>query len=639
MTPRQISLLLLATLCCLASANHLALAETANPLTDKPKTSLPNILWLTSEDNGPELGCYGDDYADTPNLDKLADDGIRYLNCWSNAPVCAPARTTIISGLFPTSLGGQHMRSEVALPDSLKLYPTLLRELGYYCTNNSKTDYNLATPKDLWNESSKTAHWRNRDDNQPFFAVFNFTISHESRLRTRPHKAVHDPAKVRIPLYHPDTPEVRQDWAQYYDRLTQMDAEAGRILKQLDEDGLSDNTIVFYYGDHGSGMPRGKRWLYQSGLRVPMIVRIPPQYQHVTPDSLTPGSESTRLISFVDLAPTLLSLAGQTPPETMHGKAFLGAKATEDPDFIYGFRDRMDERIDMSRAIRSQDYMYIRNFLPHRPQGAYLDYMFQTPTTQVWKRLFDEGKLNEAQSVFWKPKPLEEFYDLRHDPDQVRNLADEPEFQNQLADHRKALKEWMIRVNDLGLLPEGEMHQRVRDDTAIPTPYDLGTNSSGYDVTEVFPVADRATRNLNRPINELLSSVDHPDAAVRFWVANGLLIRATRGKPTNALLSPAETLLADRSPYVRCVAAETLARFGTSVQRKAALDILLALVNARKSGTFESMAALTSLDACRPSKKEIGTALEKLPKSDGTSPKRYGNYIPKLASRILDLAD
>ncbi len=238
----------------------------------------PNFLWITSEDNGPELGCYGDDYADTPNIDALAAKGQRYLNCWSNAPVCAPARTTIISGMFPNSLGAQHMRSEVKLPPEAVLYPQVFHQLGYYCTNNSKEDYNLQTPANLWDDSSGKAHWRKRRAGQPFFAVFNFTISHESKLRTRPHTAIHDASKVKVPPYHPDTPEVRQDWAQYYDRVTEMDREVGQVLQQLQDDGLAENTIVFYYGDHGSGMPRGKRWLYQSGLRVPMVVHVPERF-------------------------------------------------------------------------------------------------------------------------------------------------------------------------------------------------------------------------------------------------------------------------------------------------------------------------------------------------------------------------
>ncbi|MFO1066260.1 MAG: sulfatase-like hydrolase/transferase, partial [Pirellulales bacterium] len=213
----------------------------------------PNVLWITSEDNGPELGCYGDAYSTSPNIDALAAKGQIYLNCWSNAPVCAPARTTIVTGLYPTSLGAQHMRSHVRLPDSMQLYPQLFQQQGYYCTNNVKEDYNVIKPKGAWNESSAKAHWRKRKAGQPFFAVFNFTTTHESQIRKRPHTPVHDPAKVKVPPYHPDTKEVREDWAQYYDQITAMDREVGEVLAQLREDGLEDNTIVVYYGDHGCG--------------------------------------------------------------------------------------------------------------------------------------------------------------------------------------------------------------------------------------------------------------------------------------------------------------------------------------------------------------------------------------------------
>ncbi len=275
----------------------------------------PNILWITSEDNGPQLGCYGDRYAVTPNIDALAAKSLRFQRCWSNAPVCAPARTTIISGMYATSLGGHHMRSGVKLPPGMKLYPELMREAGYYCTNNSKTDYNFAGADAGWDQSSNQAHWRNRpSDETPFFAVFNYTVSHESKIRTRPHTLKHDPAKAPLPAYHPDTAEVRHDWAQYYDKVTEMDRAVGKILQQLKADGLADSTIIFYYGDHGSGMPRSKRWPFDSGLRVPLILHVPEKYLDLAPQEYAPGAESKRLTAFVDLAPTILSLAGAKPP-------------------------------------------------------------------------------------------------------------------------------------------------------------------------------------------------------------------------------------------------------------------------------------------------------------------------------------
>lgn len=596
----------------------------------------PNILWITSEDNGPELGCYGDDYATTPNIDALAARGMRYANCWSNAPVCAPARTTIITGLYPTSFGGQHMRSQVTLPSVAKLYPQYFRDAGYYCTNNSKTDYNFDHNIDeIWNESSRKAHWRNRQEGQPFFAVFNFTISHESKLRTRPHKAVHDAAQVTVPDYHPDTPEVRQDWAQYYDRLTEMDREVGKVLKELEADGLRDNTIIFYYGDHGSGMPRGKRWLYQSGLRVPMIVSVPDRLQSLVENQYEVGAESDRLISFVDLAPTVLSLAGIEPPEHLHGKVFLGPYATEDPQYIYGFRDRMDERYDMSRAIRDGRYMYIRNFYPHRPQGTYLEYMFQTPTTQVWKRLFEEGKLNEAQSVFWKRKAPEELYDLANDQYQTKNLADSEEHTQVLNRMRSAVRDWMIDIKDVGLLPEGEMISRSKDST----PYEMARNEQQFPVEDLYRAADLASRANSNDLDRLLQLGESSDSGVRFWVANGLLHRASIGRDNPSLLVAARNLATDDSAYVRCIANETLVRFGDPEDRPEALDRLVDLADAKKHSTFVAMTALNGLDWCRPSAKELPEDFSTYPAHDGQSAKRYNGYVPRLLKRVESIAD
>jgi len=227
----------------------------------------PNILWLTSEDHGPHLGCYGDAYATTPNVDALAKRGLRYTHAWSNAPVCAPARTTLISGLYASSTGGEHMRSMVPFPAGKQMFPQLLREAGYYCTNNVKEDYNIETPGQPWDDSSRRGHWKHRRTEQPFFSVFNSGKSHESQIRRRPHQAIHDPAKVRLPAYHPDTREVREDWAQYYDVVSEADADAGERLKELDAAGLAADTIVFYFADHGSGMPRNKRWPCDQGLQ------------------------------------------------------------------------------------------------------------------------------------------------------------------------------------------------------------------------------------------------------------------------------------------------------------------------------------------------------------------------------------
>ncbi|MEP0844134.1 MAG: sulfatase-like hydrolase/transferase, partial [Phycisphaerae bacterium] len=513
----------------------------------------PNILWLTSEDNGLHLGCYGDTYATTPNLDALAARGLIYLHAWSNAPVCAPARTAIISGLYPNSTGAEHMRSLVRPPGFSRMFPTLLREAGYYCTNNQKEDYNLEKPGRVWDESSGRAHWRNRRPGQPFFAVFNHEITHESQIRKRPHDFRHDPARVRVPAYHPDTPEVRQDWAQYYDRLAEMDAQVGAKLRELEQAGLAEDTIVFYYGDHGPGLPRCKRAACDSGLHVPLIVYVPPKLRALAPRDYAPGGRIDRLVSFVDLAPTVLSLAGVRPPAWMQGRAFMGPFEAPPPEFLFGLRGRMDERHDLVRSVRDQRYVYVRNFMPHRPHGQHVAYMFLTPTTQVWKQMYDQGRLTAVQEYFWGPKAPEELYDLRSDPDEVANLAESPDHQEVLGRMRRALREQMLAVRDVGLLPEGLMHERSRGST----PYDYGHDAGGYDLKRVLAAAELASSLEPAVLPELRKAMTgDADAAVRYWGAMGVLIRGQ-----DAALSAADDLrkaLGDASPHVRIAAAEAL---------------------------------------------------------------------------------
>ena len=467
-----------------------------------PAQELPNILWITSEDHGPEMGAYGDAYATTPNVDALAAKGMLYRTAWSTAPVCAPARTTIISGMYPPSTGSQHMRSLTRLPASMLMYPQYLRAAGYYVTNNMKKDYNLEEQGEVWDESSNKAHWKNRKKGQPFFAIFNSTVSHESQIRTRPHQQIHDPAKVRLPAYHPDLPEVRQDWAQYYDKVTEADAIAGERLRELEQAGLSGDTIIFYYGDHGSGMPRSKRWTYNSGLHVPLVVYFPDKWKHLAPPEYRPGGESFRLVGFVDLAPTLLSIAGIEPPPHMQGLAFAGKHATPEPEFLFGFRDRMDERYDMSRAVRDQRYIYIRNFKPHRPYGQYIAYMFQTPTTRVWFEKFGPGVCCTPPTSFWNEKPSDELYDLLQDPDEVHNLANSERYAAVKKRLSEALGEWQLRIRDLGLLPEGEIHERAK--ASRSTPYEMGPDDFRFPFRRVRAMA-LAASDVHREADELIS--------------------------------------------------------------------------------------------------------------------------------------
>ncbi len=598
------------------------------PVAAAEAASKPNILWLTSEDHGPHMGCYGDHYATTPNIDRLAARGMIYLHAWSCAPVCAPARTTIISGMYATSTGAEHMRSMVPYPAGKKMFPQFLREAGYYCSNNAKEDYNLAKPGQVWDDSSKRGHWRNREAGQPFFAVFNSLKSHESQIRRRPHKPIHDPAKVRVPAYHPDTTEVRQDWAQYYDVVTEADADAGRRLKELADDGLADDTIVFYFADHGSGMPRSKRWPSDSGLHVPLVVYIPPKFKQLASPEYHPGARSDRLVSFVDLAPTMLSLVGIKPPAWMQGHAFLGPYQEPPQPFIYGFRGRMDERYDMVRSVTDGRYVFIRNYMPHKIYGQHVEYMFQTPTTRVWKKLHDEGKLTAVQDIFWHTKPPEELYDLQSDPDEVHNLATSADHQEILKKLRRAQQDLAARTRDVGFLPEGEFFSRSEGGA----PYDMGHDDSKYSFRRIFATAELASGLRPDAVPALRKAFHDSDSAVRYWAALGMLMR---GK--EAVAAAHEELVAalkDRSPYVRIAAAEALGRYGSAADLKQALATLVELGPMDKNGVFVSMAVLNALDALGPKAAPVLDTVKKFPQKGKVPDKRYTPFVPRL---ITDL--
>jgi uncharacterized sulfatase len=590
----------------------------------------PNILWITSEDHGPHAGCYGDRYATTPNMDRLAAKGMIYAHAWSCAPVCAPARTSLISGLFPPSTGAEHMRSMVPYPAGKKMYPQYLREAGYYCTNNFKTDYNLQEPGQVWDESSPRAHWRNRKAGQSFFAVFNSFKSHEGQIRNRPHTPVHDPARVRVPAYHPDTPEVRQDWAQYYDQVSEADADAGMRLHELQESGLADQTIVFYYADHGSGMPRSKRWPCNSGLQVPLIVYIPERFKDLRPPEYRAGGTSERLVSFVDFAPTLLSLAGIQPPDWMQGHAFLGVYQQAPPSFMFGFRGRMDERYDLVRTVTDGRHVYIRNYMPQKIYGQHVSYMFQTPTTRVWKHLHDEGRLTPAQDRFWNTKDPEELYDLQSDPDEVNNLASSSAYQNVLARLRQAHRDWEARIRDVGFLPEGEILARSRGSS----PYDMGHDDRRYPFQRVFETAQLASMLNADAILTLKRSLKDDDSAVRYWAALGLLVRGEPG--VHAAHEELIGALGDASPYVRIVAAEALARFGDPSDLQRGLPVLSGLADWSKNNVFTVMASLNAINELGSKAMPLRDTIRRLVSSGPVPHPRYAEYVPLLIEDLRE---
>ena len=413
-----------------------SLATGAHGAGPEPGVRKPNILWITCEDMGQHLGCYGDSFAWSPRLDALAAEGVRFTHAFAHAPVCAPARSGLITGCHPTSLGSHHMRCQATLPGYMHAFPAYLRQAGYFCTNNRKTDYNFPVPDDAWDVNSGRAHWRDRAPGQPFFTVFNFTNTHESRARMTseehqrvrealPEAARHDAAGVSVPSFQPDTPETRLDWTMYYDNIAQMDAMVGKILDELAEGGLADDTIVFFFSDHGAGLSRCKRWPYDSGTRVPLLVRVPEPWRHLLPAE--PGTATNRLVSFVDFGPTVLRLAGLDVPGYVQGEPFAGDPATPRRKAVYVGRDRMDERYDCMRAVRTERHLYIRHFMPHRPYAQNIAYMNLMPTMQVWRRLHAEGKLSGPPALFMRArKPIEEFFDTEADPGQVNNLAGDP---------------------------------------------------------------------------------------------------------------------------------------------------------------------------------------------------------------------
>jgi N-sulfoglucosamine sulfohydrolase len=425
--------------------------------------SRPNIVWIVGEDMGPELGCYSDAQAQSPNIDRLAAEGARFTRCFTHAPVCAPSRSGLITGMYPTTIGTHHMRSKLIAPPLA--FTTWLRRAGYFVAWPGKTDFNFDVPPDAFDS---TADWTKNLPRQPFFAYVNFVDSHESSIRMKDkYKSFtaglnpderHDPAKISVPPYHPDTPEVRRDLANYYDLVTAVDHKVGRVLQFLEAQGVAQNTVVFLTGDHGRGLPRSKRWVYDSGIHVPLIVRWPGQ--------LKPGSLREDLVCFIDFAPTVLALAGAEIPSTLQGQVFLGPKAAPERKYVFAARDRMDETFDRIRAVRSKHYAYIRNFHPELPYAQRIEYAEEMPTLQAWRRLNEQGKLLGPQKLFFAPsKPAEELYDVNADPHEIHNLADSPAHRSVLKEMREALENWMEQTHDLGAVPERELIRRglVRD--------------------------------------------------------------------------------------------------------------------------------------------------------------------------------
>ncbi len=562
--------------------------------TDKPAgQGQPNILWITAEDICPNLGCYGDPDAVTPNLDRFAVEGVRYQNCFSVHPCCSPSRSTLATGVYPTRLGTfQHRGKMWVDPGLVQCFPALLKSAGYYTFNGSrggtaKLDYNFEPKDKPWDKiGSKDIEWRQRAAGQPFFGQINLACTHQSQYgqrppgsekdakakRARPAAArVHDPAKVRVPPYHPDTTAVREIWAAYHDRITQMDGQFAALLKMLADDGLADDTIVLFFGDNGHGIPGGKVWLWDQGPHVPLIIRFPKKWAHLAPSA--PGSATDRLVSFLDFAPTMLSLAGVTIPGSMQGSAFLGPKAGAPRQYLFAARDFHDSAdFDTSRMVRDARFHYIRNFMPHIGWDA-IQYSWQQAPHMLdeWRQAAAAGKLkaDTRQACFFRrTKPVEELYDAANDPAQMHNLAGDPQHKETLERLRAECERWMVENRDLGLLSQYELYVRSAKDS----PLQMGADPARNPIRQLLDAANMANRRDPAAIPQLRELLKADDAAIRRWGAIGLLALRDKAAPA------AETLLAalkDSSPDVRLTAAEALCGLG---QAEPALPVLIALL-------------------------------------------------------------
>ncbi|MGF1585976.1 MAG: sulfatase-like hydrolase/transferase [Bacteroidales bacterium] len=593
---------------------------------EKESQAPPNIIWLVAEDISPELGCYGNEYATTPNLDRMAARGIVYNFALTTAPICAPMRSTLVTGLYATSLGTHHLRCEIPFPDKLKTLPELLRNHGYFTSNRNKTDYNF-DPEGMWEHwSSDFDPWRHRAEGQPFFSFINIGPSHEGsvnsldnykeHVKDLPKEKFHNPSDVPLPPYYPDSPKIREIWARYYDILTVLDQNVGMVLDMLEKDGLMDETIVFFIADHGFGMPRYKRWLNKTGLHVPLVVHVPEKYQHLVP-GFKSGGHSSDMVSFIDLPATVLNLAGAEIPDYMEGQPIMGKNSQPARKMAFGARDRADDMFEMSRSVTDGRYFYIRHYMPHL---AYIQpgYIFSDvkDSFRELRHLHKKGDLNEEQAKLWRPKPVEELYDLKTDPYELNNLANNSAFLEIKNSLKNEMHKWMIDTHDLGLLFEAEYMIRSEGST----PYEYSRESGDFDPRKILEAAEMVGTSSE---DQLFEKLNDKDSGVRFWAVIGLTQLDELSIPViNAL----NELLMDPSPSVQIATAEVLCNNNNSFP---AVEILEKWVQDERPWVA-LQAARTILLVGENARPLISTMYKVLDKNLGgpDSPRKYkdGNF-------------
>lgn len=602
-------------------------ASAARPIAAKAQRpgpgEMPNILWFTSEDNFPVLGCYGDKLARSPNIDRLAANGIRFDRCYCVEPVCGPSRFSILTGMYPASAGtpAQFGSTDEVMPRYVRGYPEYFKDLGYYTANNQKKNYNSQFDyvMNMWDESSEHAHWNKRAPGQPFFAVFNTFVTHESVLFNHNKDLWGKPGNEgpvtnamvgsKIPPFLPDTDRVRTDFATFYNATEHMDRELAFRLKEVEDAGLADDTIVFYYGDNGGITPRGKRFCYDLGLRVPLIIYVPPKWQHLSP--YAPGSVVKDSVTFNDLLPTVLSLVGIEPPSHVHGKALLGPYQAPPQKYSFGGRDRMDERYDLIRTVSDTRFRYIRNYTPHRPWGQHVEFMFQAGSYQDWEAMHRDGKLNAVQETFWGTKPYEELYDVQTDPHMVINLVERPEHAGKLAELRQALDDQMIAINDNGLIPEA----------CEALGYVNSRQPGVYPIREAMQIAEKAAKQPDGSLPAFLKALKHSNEIIRYWGAQGLLIAGEKARPHVDTMK--QVMLGEPSVATRIVLSEALVKLADD---REALLTLGTIIDVEDDGPLR-LQAINALDYCGEKARPVLPAIKRSSTEDHRGVRKVANYI------------
>ncbi|MBT3200757.1 MAG: sulfatase [Phycisphaerales bacterium] len=563
-------------------AAAVALNAAGRPASAAPgKTERPNILWITSEDNGISwVSCYGGVNAKTPAIDQLAKEGFRYTQCFDNAAVCAPTRSTWITGMYAISNGTQPMRSRNHIPhDKIKYYPDLLKAAGYHITNGGKTDYNIGgrSDGDCWGSAGKKGKkgkrggygWRSRKKGQPFFTIINIGDSHESRAHGKGGGAGKDPAKMKLFSYHPDLPVIRENYAKYAAAVERMDAKVKSSIEALKADGLYDDTIIVYNSDHGGVMARSKRFVYSSGIHCPLVIRIPEKWKKFYPAE-KPGMTVDRIVSFVDMPKTWVSLAGGELPDTLQGTIFLGKGIEPAPKYHLGFRERADERYDCVRMIRDKQYSYHKNYMPYAPAGQYLAYLWKAPATPAWEKHHRDGKTNEVTGRFFRPRVSEEFYDTVDDFDNVKNLIDDPKHKAKIAELKTALRAKQLELFDSGLIPETMRVRRAKANNI--TIYEMIRNEKLYPLETYLDAADMALDRDKKNMATFVKGLGSKDECIRHWSIVGLHLLDKDAAGAEAAITKA---MGDPADEVKIMAAWTMVKIGKQKEGLACLRKML----------------------------------------------------------------